>query len=372
MDAEDPSFSAAPDPDHTPADRPFFNRWNLIAGGVLLLALASIGLYLWIESRGRAEPAAEVRLLPPKPTLDRADYDRRLLLLANQPADDAAPAGVQPKPRLWPVKAAYPEYGAILPFKRIIAYYGNFLSTGMGVLGEYPEDVMLKMLAGEIKKWEAADPATPVQPAIDYIAIVAQAGAGKDGKYRLRMPDKEVDRAIRVAKKIDGIVILEVQPGLSDLMTEVRSLEKYLALPQVHLAIDPEFALIRSGAPPGTEVGTVDAKDVNAAAEYLAALVRENDLPPKVLIVHRYQTAMVTNAAKIVPLPEVQIVMDMDGWGPPAQKYGSYYSYVAAEPVQFTGFKLFYKEDVKRPGSRLLTPAEVLKLSPRPSFTMYQ
>src|SRR5688500_8350026 len=37
----------------------------------------------------------------------------------------------------WPVKASYPARGALLPFNRIVAYYGNFYSTGMGVLGEY-------------------------------------------------------------------------------------------------------------------------------------------------------------------------------------------------------------------------------------------
>lgn len=346
-----------------------------VAIGVATALILSGSAYYLI---GRGDAVSEqteqgILWVPPRPTLDREAYDRKLRQLAHI-ADDAPPApadeGAEPPP--WPVSAAYPEYGAILPFKRIVAYYGNFLSRGMGVLGEYPEEVVLDKLTKEVSAWEEADPATPVQPAIDYIAIVAQAGSGKDGKYRLRMPEEQVDKALALAEKIDGVVFLEVQAGLADLMGEIRSLEPYLVRREVHLAIDPEFAMKRSGAPPGTRVGTVDAAEVNAAAEYLAALVRENRLPPKILVVHRYTRPMVTNADKIVPLPEVQIVMDMDGWGPPAQKYDSYYSYISSEPVQFTGFKLFYKNDLRRPGSRLLTPAEVLDLTPQPSYIQYQ
>jgi len=276
-----------------------------------------------------------------------------------------------PEP-LWPVKAAYPKVGAILPFHRIVAYYGNFYAKGMGVLGEYPEDVMLQKFQVEIDKWNAADPGTPVMPAIDYIAIVAQAGAGKDGMYRARMPHDQIDNAIRLAEKVNGIVILEVQPGLSDILTEVRTLEPKLIHPKVHLALDPEFAMKPSGARPGKRVGTVDASNVNAVAEYLAELVKANDLPPKVLVVHRYTRAMVTNATKIVPLPEVQVLMDMDGWGPGPKKYSTYDAFIVPEPVQFTGFKLFYKNDVFQEGTVLLTPEELLKLSPRPSFIQFQ
>jgi hypothetical protein len=356
----------------------------LVAVLVFGVLLGSVILGVDLSSSASGQPGAAgdpaVAPVPPKPTLDREAYDRKLLQLAHlsdlagtavtAAATDTA-AETPEKIRLWPVKAAYPEYGAILPFKRIVAYYGNFLSKGMGVLGEYPEAVVIEKLTKELRAWEAADPTTPVQPGIDYIAVTAQQSAGKDGKYRLRMPPAQIDKALAIAAKIDGIVILEVQPGLADLMGEIKALEPYLRLPQVHLAIDPEFSM-KTGAPPGTRVGTVDATDVNAAAEYLAGLVRTNGLPPKVLVVHRYTKEMVTNARKITPLPEVQIVMDMDGWGPQAKKFGTYNTCIAPEPVQFTGFKLFYKNDILRPGSRLLTPAEILTLTPQPSFIQFQ
>ena len=143
-------------------------------------------------------------------------------------------------------------------------------------------------------------------------------------------------------------------------------------MPQVHLAIDPEFAMQPSGMKPGTIVGTYDAVDINYALNYLANLVREYKLPPKILIIHRYTQEMVTHYRDIRPLPEVQIVMHMDGWGDPAKKIGTYTFFIQSEPVQFTGFKLFYKNDVLEEGTVLFTPSDVLKLSPQPLYIQYQ
>jgi hypothetical protein len=300
-------------------------------------------------------------------TLDTADYDRRMELLANYPTTTPTTT-----PRLWPVKdIPYPKMGAILPFKRIIAYYGNFYSKNMGVLGEYPEDVMLGKLRAEEARWETADPETPVMPAINYIAITAQELPGREHLYMLRMPDSQIDKALEIAKKIDAIVILDIQIGFSTLEKELPLLEKYLAMPNVHLGLDPEFHMIGEESP-GHVIGSFDARDINYASEYLANLVRTHDLPPKVIVVHRFTQRMVTNYQNIAPLPEVQIVMDMDGWGPPAKKINTYKSFIYPEPVQFTGFKIFYKNDLKPPSTRLLTPEDLLELTPRPSFIQYQ
>lgn len=319
---------------------------------------------------------------PKYPPLDKAAYDAKMLQIANMgtttlsvattTATSSGQATTTVKKPLWPVTTApYPNDGAILPFKRIVAYYGNFYSTKMGVLGEYPEDVMLQKLKDEKARWEAADPTTPVQLAINYIDITAQGSPGKDGKYRLRMPDSQIDKAIAIAAKVDGIVILDLQVGLSDLKTELPLLDDYWKMPQVHIALDPEFSM-KSGDKPGSVIGTYDAADINYAANYLAKIVRDNNLPPKVMIVHRFTQSMVTNAKKITPLPEVQIVMDMDGWGPPEKKIGTYKRVIYPEPVQFVGFKLFYKNDLKPPSTRLMTPEELLKLSPQPLFIQYQ
>ena len=355
-------------------------RHAAFGGAAALMAVYALGFSPLAVSEYRSPTAEAPERFIPLPELDRADYDARLLALAHvapaliSTSTEAVAAeafATSSKPRLWPVQTVYPNAGALLPFKRIVAYYGNFYSRGMGVLGEYPADQMLAMLASTTAMWTAADPETPAIPAIHYIATVAQAGAGKEGKYILRMPDDQIEHAIELAKQVHGVVFLDVQVALSNLQYELPQLEKYLALPQVHLGIDPEFSM-KHGERPGTVIGTFDAADINYAAQFLARVVNENHLPPKVLVIHRFTQDMVTNYKKIQPLPEVQIVMDMDGFGSKAKKYGTYNRVVAPEPVQFTGIKLFYKNDVRPPANGLLSPAEVLSLTPAPIYIQYQ
>jgi len=174
-----------------------------------------------------------------------------------------------------------------------------------------------------------------------------------------------------MADSLHGLLFLDVQVGQSTLQSELPALEKYLSMPNVHLGIDPEFSMKYSDAP-GTVIGTFNAADINYAVSYLANLVRENHLPPKVLVVHRFTENMVTGYKQIRPEPEVQIVMDMDGWGTTAKKIGTYTNIIAPHPVQFTGLKLFYKADLRPPSTGMLTKEQVLGLTPAPIYIQYQ
>ena len=353
-------------------------KYGMLAGGAVGALALVVGLSDLFATEYRSAAADQPERFIPLPALDRADYDARLAHLAHVEVRPQSNDGgltststATSTPSLWPVRAVYPNADAILPFKRVVAYYGNFYSKKMGVLGEYPDATVLSMLADASAKWAAADPTTPTLPAIQYIAVVAQGSAGKEGKYILRMPDDQIDHALALAHEAHGILILDVQVGLSTLQHELPQLEKYLKMPDVHLAIDPEFSM-KYGDPPGTVIGTFDAADVNYAAQYLAGLVKENRLPPKILVVHRFTMDMVTNHKKIQPLPEVQIVIDMDGWGSQAKKKGTYNRVIAPQPVQFTGLKLFYKADLKPPSTGLLTTTEVMNLMPTPIYIQYQ
>lgn len=293
--------------------------------------------------------------------IDTAKYDSLLKKLANGD-----------KSGRWPVKKApYPLPGAILPFHRIVAYYGNMYSKNMGILGEYKPKIMLAKLKAEVETWEKADTTTPVIPALHYICITAQAWPGNKKLYSLRMPFKQIDSVLHMAASINAIVFLDIQVGLSTVQKEVPMLEKYLAMPNVHLGIDPEFSM-KDGSIPGKRIGTYDAEDINYVSEYLAGLVTKYNLPPKILIVHRFTRKMVTNYKNIKLCPQIQLVMDMDGWGGPDLKKGSYKYFIADEPVQFTGLKLFYKNDRSVDPKRLLTTKEVLQLKPAPVYIQYQ
>jgi hypothetical protein len=272
----------------------------------------------------------------------------------------------------WPVKDSFPPQGAILPFNRIIAYYGNLYSKNMGILGELPKDSMFKKLKAEVQKWQKADTLVHVIPALHYIAVTAQGSPGAGNTYRLRMPFQQIDKIISWAAEINALVFLDIQVGQSTIEKELPMLEKYLSMPNVHLGVDPEFSM-KTGKRPGSVIGTYDAADINYAINYLANIVKKNNLSPKILVIHRFTQAMVTNYKQIKLKPSVQVVMNMDGWGFPAKKVNTYRQFIYPQPVQFTGFKIFYKNDTKRVGqAKEMQPEQVLKLVPQPIYIQYQ
>jgi len=270
----------------------------------------------------------------------------------------------------WPVNGPDLLPGSILPARRIIAYYGNPLSKRMGVLGEYESDEMLRKLDAEVAAWTEADPTTPAIPALHLIAVVAQAEPGPSGKYRTRMRDSLVERVAEWAETRDALVFLDVQVGTGTVQEELPRLAPFLARSNFHLGIDPEFAM-HDGIAPGRKIGTLDAADINYAIELLAKIVDENNLPPKVLVVHRFTRKMISNASAIRLDPRVQVVINMDGWGASWLKRDTYRDYIVREPIQFTGFKLFYHNDTKK-GDPLMLPADVLRLRPIPFYIQYQ
>ncbi|WP_212003611.1 hypothetical protein [Chitinophaga sp. HK235] len=344
--------------------------WKLLLVTLLVLLVVWI---VWKPGRHEIPPKEEIpkkeSVVVNKParvdsiaksnTVDTLMYQQRMLYLLHDSPSKA-----------WPVSTYYPLPGALLPFNRIVAYYGNFYTPRLGVLGTVPVDSMLSRLKETVALWEAADSTTPVIPAFHYIAVTAQRSPGADGKYRQRMPATAISKALDLATQEHAIVFLDIQPGQSKLRDELPLLEKFMSRPEVHLGIDPEYSM-KNGRAPCSVIGTMDADDINYASSWLAGIVKQYGLPPKILVVHRFTQGMVTNYKDIHLQPEVQIVMDMDGFGGVAKKKHTYHSWIAGQPVQFTGFKLFYEVDVAT-GGHLMEPDEVLKLYPRPIYIQYQ
>ncbi len=259
---------------------------------------------------------------------------------------------------------------ALLPHRRIIAFYGNPASKNMGILGELPPDQMLARLDREVARWQRADPSTPVVPALQLITSMAAGTPGPDSLYRVRMPSWRIDQVKGWAERRNGLLILDIQPGRSSVPAELPRLEKWLKDPDTHLALDPEWDMDPDEVP-GKVIGSMSVDDINYAIRFLARIVEENHLPPKILVVHRFTSGMVRHAEDIIADPRVQVVLNMDGWGPPHLKIQTYRSVVAPEATQFTGFKLFFKNDTKG-DSRMLDPSEILALNPIPFYIQYQ
>jgi hypothetical protein len=255
---------------------------------------------------------------------------------------------------------------ALLPASRIVTYYGNPLSKRMGILGELPVGEMLSRLQIEARAWQKADPSSTVRPGLELVAAVASDYPGADGRYCTRMPAELIERVIGWAHRRGWIAILDIQVGRSTVAAELERLRPYLRRPDVHLAIDPEFQMVR-GLKPGKRIGSSDAEDVNVAIILLAAIAEKYRLPPKLLIVHRFTDDMLRRREKVRLDPRVQVAVVMDGFGTPYGKRGIYRREITREPVEYAGIKLFYKND--RP---MMTPAEVLQLDPVPRVIIYQ
>lgn len=258
------------------------------------------------------------------------------------------------------------RHDALLPDSRIVAFYGTPLSTRMGILGELPRDQMLARLDTVASQWAAVDSSRQVRPALHLIVTVAQPHPGSDGMYRLRHGDAVIGRVVDWADERGWLVFLDIQAGRAPMAGEVARLLPWLRRPNVHLGIDPEFAMPAEGIP-GRRIGTLDASEVSDAIDQLATLVDNHRLPPKVLVVHRFTEGMLTNAPAIKADPRVQVVIHMDGFGSPALKREIYNHIITRRPVQFAGLKLFYKND-----KPMLTPAEVVQMLPTPVYIQYQ
>lgn len=297
----------------SPVERP---SKPIVRIGLIVVLVAVIGFFGFrffsspsgVNTAIATKPAGDtVAAKPAAPVIaSKEEYDRLINHITNGDSSGR-----------WPVRSDYPLQGAILPFSRIVSFYGNLYSKNMGILGELPPAEMLKKLQGEVAVWEKADTTMRVIPALHYIAVTAQLSPGKGKKYRLRMPFHQIDSVLSMAKRINAIVFIDVQVGHSTVEEEIPALEPYLKMPNVHLGIDPEFSM-KGGQAPGKVVGTFDAADINYTAGYLAKLVKDNNIPPKVLIIHRFTKGMVTNYQQVKTRPEVQVVMDMDGWGGPS------------------------------------------------------
>jgi hypothetical protein len=252
--------------------------------------------------------------------------------------------------------------------RRLVALYGNPTTAALGVLGEQgPEAAVAR--AGEIAIGYEAD-GVPIVLSFEIIATVASAFAGDDNNYSEEMSADVLRPWIEVAESAGVYVLLDLQPGRTDFLTQAKAYEEFLVLPHVGLALDPEWRL-EPDQVHLRQIGSVDTAEVNLVSEWLAALVRENSLPQKLFLLHQFRLDMIENREQLITHPELATVIQMDGQGPVHTKYETWNALTAGtENLGVSwGWKNFYDEDVPRGGA---TPAEVLALTPVPVYVSYQ
>ena len=252
----------------------------------------------------------------------------------------------------------------ILPTHRVVAYYGAPGDPRLGILGAGPPDQVARQLERQAARYRFAG--RPVLPAMELIATVATSSPGADGLYRARQPAAVVRSYLRAARRAGALLILDLQPGRSDFMTEARVYEPFLREPDVSLALDPEWHLA-PGQVPGQQIGSTDAGAINEVSAYLARIVAAERLPQKLLIVHRFTSDMIQQPNRIVLRSGLAITINIDGFGDQANKIAKYRVLSKSAPSTYYGFKLFYQQDLQ-----LMTPKQVMKLRPSPALIVYQ
>jgi hypothetical protein len=274
----------------------------------------------------------------------------------SEPQREAA-AAAPPPPEL-------PRGGrSIFPEFRVVAYYGAPQADELGALGIGSPAGAARRLERQAKPY--ARKTRPVLPALELIAVIANADPGEDGQYRSRQTDAIIRRYLRAARRAKALLLLDIQPGRSNFFAETTRLRKWLKEPDVGLALDPEWR-VDPGEVPGQVIGNVASREVNATTAWLDQLVTRGRLPEKLVVIHQFTDDMVDDK-KVKPRKGLQIVLNADGFGGQAVKKAKYRAFTRQAPGFDQGFKLFYREDVD-----LMTPRQVMRLRPPPDFVVYE
>jgi hypothetical protein len=285
------------------------------------------------------------------------------------PAASPTPtASAQPSQSAEPTRAELPRGGQkVFPRYRLVGYSGLTGASTLGRLGTGPLDQRVREMERRAKPY--AD-GREILPVLEVITTIVQASPGRDGTYRTRLPDDQIKTYLTAARKRDALLLLNIQPGRADFLSEAKAYRRWLAEPDVGLALDPEWAM-GPGQVPGRVFGHTTGKELNAVAAYLAGIVEAEDLPEKVLVYHQLAPRIVRQESALKAHRGVALVKSVDGIGVAAAKIDTYRAVNRSTPDHVhPGFKLFYTEDAK--SGRLMTPKQVLALKPRPEYVLYE
>jgi len=286
------------------------------------------------------------------------------ILLIGSCGSDEKPATASKRDK--PLIVNLPRGGRqIFPDYRVVAFYGAPQDRELGELG-----IGTPVQAGRKLLRQAAPYARrtrPVLPAMELIATVAANAPGPDGLYRTQQTPKVINRYLRAARRIKALLVLDIQPGHADFLSEAQRLAPWLAQPDVGIALDPEWHT--PGVVPGSQIGSVTADEVNQVSDFVAGIVRARRLPEKLFLIHQFTEGMIQGKQSVLPRSGLAVTFNVDGFGDRPNKLSKYAEFTAqtrGRPFD-DGYKLFYHED-----TNLMSPADVMRMHPRPDLVVYE
>jgi hypothetical protein len=255
---------------------------------------------------------------------------------------------------------------SILETTQVISYYGYPKVQGMGELGRHDPLSAAERVMALAREYDELNGDRDAVGALHLIVDVAQANPTSDGLYIERLDLQAIAEYVEVARDHGLLLFLDLQIGWSDAFEDTQRLEWFLREPFVHLALDPEFATARYGAVPGRVIGSLDANEVNKVQAYLAELVQDAGVPPKLLVLHQFQGGMLIEPERYADVAEVELTIDMDGFGAMAPKIGGYQRYALSDYAERSAFKLFYHWD-----EPVMTPQQIMGMDDPPDYIIY-
>ncbi|AUI53514.1 hypothetical protein AC20117_16565 [Arthrobacter crystallopoietes] len=316
--------------------------------------------------RTHVDAAADPRATPETVDFLRAEPEHNILAIGGDFGNTAQFAA---RTETALTAAELPGGGMLaFPTRRMVALYGHPSGPALGALGEQDVEAAIdraKKLAGEYKGLSDE----PVIPAFEIIATVATGSAGEDGDYSSATDIDLLRTWVDAAGEAGVYVVLDLQPGRTDFLTQAKAYEELLKEPHVGLALDPEWRL-QDGERHMEQIGSVTAAEINEVSDWLARLTRENNLPQKVLILHQFQLRMISNREQLeTGHDELAVVIHADGHGGPGQKLETWRALRQDLPDDvWMGWKNFYDEDTP-----MFSPERTYDdVKPAPWFVSYQ
>jgi hypothetical protein len=255
----------------------------------------------------------------------------------------------------------------IVPMHRLVAIYGHPGVPALGALGQQGLRASIARATRVAAAYRALS-TVPVVPAFEIIASVATAAPGAGDSYSFETPVASIRPWVEAATAAGMYVILDLQPGRDNFLAQAKAYQSLLRLPNVGLALDPEWKL-QPGQLPLHQIGSVSITEVNSVVNWLAQLTAQYRLPQKLLVLHEFKLGEIADEHGLdTRNDDLAIVIDMDGQGTPAMKQATWDAITSTAPpgVAF-GWKNFYVKD-----QPMLSPSQTMAKSPYPVMISYQ